>query len=247
MKAFGVAILHLMAMVTDFGRPRANTATYAKNNLELEDYEAVTTPGRDVITKGTAAALSVSSVVFAGTTYTAGPGEALPATNPDAIFDWLMARITKFEIDPYLTVVYDSGTLTVTHMGHYTLTSITFDDASTANGTRTTTTVVNCTYGFSVDGDPGNFTDGTFTPAALANAPYAFTGVVAADEATRAQLETDIIAKLDLESTPYVSVNVYTNQITGAFDIEIVAEQGVSSFSLGTVPFIESKCKTMFG
>ena len=235
----------LIEHVSEFGLNRANPHARKDNNLKIVSPDDPGTAGQDTLTKAAATALFIKTVTFAGEVYVADP--MIPANDPDAVNDFLLNIVKIWEVDAFLKITFDSGTLTVVHIGAQSITEIKFDDDSTITPTRVDTIKTVCDNKYMFVGDPGVFTDGTGTPAALANVPYNYSGVPATDMATAAQLKTDIEAYLTAESTDYESVTVYPNNIEGQFQVVINAEKGVNSFSFNADAFTVSGCADIFG
>lgn len=186
------------------GLLRANPTAKIENNLKLpNNIDAVA--GKDVLDFTTAGSGAVTAFVFQTVSYNLPAG--LIASNVKGIRNAIWDILRGLEVNPEIKVVYSGGVLRFYHVGEGVVSSVTIGGTARTTTRKSTWTVraknkamvVGALVALSVNG----------VTNALANTPYAYSGVLATDETTAQELEDDIIASMAaLTVTGTVSVAV---------------------------------------
>jgi hypothetical protein len=160
------------------------------------------------------------------------------ASDVDKFKQYLFIVCTRFELDPFIKVVYDTDEdeVTVEHIGQCV-----FSGVKPINGTALDATIAAtecCTiaqinkYRLFLVGETGDAYNGNDT-AALANTPYEYAGDATTDSATAAQLKTDIEAALTTLAVDYKEVSVFVENTAMAFQVDIKVFGANSDFGVG--------------
>jgi len=207
--------------VREYGRIKANPEELGSFvSVDKKEYYG-TEPGYDsVTTSGFSGA--VSNIVFEGNTLTL---ENPITVDSDADAVLLQAEIVKAlttngiveEFQPWVKVTNASGDdFTVEHIGVGTLSAV--------GGEATTrkTTIINATnYTGSFVATLGVVSVNGAAGTALANDPYAWSGTPATDNATAAQLATDLGLALTAQGFDYKSIAVSANTTDSDYDVTV--------------------------
>lgn len=145
----------------------------------------------------------------------------IPVTNPARMQDFIWRALSLFEFDIKVEIGYESGTLTVQHIGKTKLKTLTFDNASTVSPTRCCTSVMLQVFKLSVVGVVGDLAYGGDT-ADLAGNPYDYSGIALADEATAVELQNDVTTALNsLSGYTFERVEVSVANAAGGYTIKV--------------------------
>lgn len=186
------------------GLLRANPTAKIDNNLKLpNNIDAVA--GKDVLEFTTAGSTAVTAFTFQTVSYALPAG--LTASNVKGIRNAIWDILRGLEVNPEIKVVYSGGVLKFYHTGEGVVASVTVGGTARAT-TRKSTWTVRAKNKATVSGALAALSVNGVLEA-LVNTPYAYSGVLATDEATGQDLEDDIIAAMaTLTATGTVSVTL---------------------------------------
>ena len=238
MKLFYLSIMLMAGMVTsirEFGKKRANPCACPTNNLKFSgncECGPAENACEDCITitaeeDATLDSIGFADMLFMPTVATMaldGDDTLIPVYGPIKVSDierlekWLCAVLATHEIDLSLSAVYADGVLTIKHIGCFPLVDPVVS-AGEVTVVRCCTLEVVRKYASQVLGEVAELSHGDNT-ATLENNPYEYTGTTATDEATAAELATDLATAMGTLGVTLVGdVVVTVNNLSGAFDI----------------------------
>jgi hypothetical protein len=181
-----------------------------------------------------------------GTETTITLDSAVSVDEPADLKAAIEAKLADYEFNVRVDVAYSGGALTFAHYGATTVKSLTASAAGALTTARQCTMVTFCDFTAQLVGAVPNLTING-NDEALADTPFAYAGGV--DDATTAgELKSNIEGALDNQSITYDSVTVTVNDDDEAFDVVIVAQQGVRLIADDTdgTRFVEQACITDF-
>lgn len=221
--------------IKEFGQKKANPQARRTNNLKLANQtecpELVTC--EDTLTGNVAADRRIASVTYNGQVFSTtadvvspggevfmrAPGLIDPADS-ETLDAWLNAVVEVYEFNRFVKATYEGVVFTLVHRGQCEITAVTLDNATVINATRCCTIAAATKWLVNIVGDPGDFAHDGNTQA-LANAPYAYSGTLATDQATAATLKTDVEAALTAVAFAFEKVEVNVNTVLEAYEVLI--------------------------
>jgi hypothetical protein len=220
----------------ELGKARANPYARKDNNLKLDDCLDADTC-MDTLTSATIAGTEViTAVVFNGQTFLPSADVETPdgevimkapgtitAADTAELKAWLEAIAKTAEFDVYITVTHDTTTLTVTHVGQKTLTSITTDAPETITGSR-------CCLLYDVFTNSISLAGGAIATITVDGVDASLDTGTYADGDDTAQLVTDIKAELTALSIPFSSVTATWDAGDSEHDVVIVSTGRIIAF-----------------
>lgn len=211
------------------GRKRGNPQADVKNFTKFP-VSVTGVSGKDTLSYTTAGGSSVTAITYDGVIYplaTVGT-----ADQPKKVRDSILQVLEKYEINAVINVKYVGGAVVFYHIGEGTISGVTIAGASRAT-TRLSNVVVKADNVASVVGIIAPMT-ANGSSVALANSPYAYSGVYATDQTKAALLATDVAAALTTLGVSGSTVSVFVDNIKGKFKVTINSVRD-NDFSIGGI------------
>ena len=250
----------LITNIDEFGKMRANPYALTTNNMMLTDTCGCTDDPvcRDAILVVNPGVQTVTSIDYEGTTYTTDApvldldgkqryGVLGAKTLDDPLLvDWLTAIAEIYEVNTKVVIEASGSDYMILHYGAGTFDDLVVSGAAVIVEDRCCDTGAFIQYRLSAEGAIGDIDWNDTGAEALPNSPYAYTGVAATDEATAAQLETDLGAVLNTLAVPdLIDVEVSVDNNAGEFVMTYWTTSTVASVS-GVLPFANVASKVGF-
>ena len=211
------------------GRKRGNPQADVKNFTKFP-VSATGVSGKDTLSYTTVAGSSITAFTYEGVVYPLLTVST--ADQPKKTRDAILEVLEKYEINAVIKVKYTGGAVVFSHIGEGAITGVTIAGASRAT-TRLSNVVVKADNVASVVGIIAPMSaNGSNT--ALANTPYAYSGVYATDQTKAALLATDITAALTTLGVTGSTVAVFVDNIKGKFKVTINSVRD-NNFSIGGI------------
>ena len=224
-------------MLKELGKKRANPYACKTNALKLSACPCAELGTCKHSFEGAVAAVrGIAGVIFDGVTHLVKDKymntTMISVSDLDKVREFIRGSICDKEFNLSYSYEYDGTTLTFQHIGQLKFEGFVLDDATELLTTECCT-IVNVTHyeTYVVDTIPDLTINGSVQ--ALANNPYAFSGVPATDEATAAQLKTDVETALAAAGYVFESVSVIASVEDEGYSLGIYTQNG-GAITIGT-------------
>jgi hypothetical protein len=189
---------------------------------------------------------NLTAIQFNGETLTLESPVLISAGTVTEVQEAIEKLIEKYEGNLYVRVTYDSGTVTIRHVGDLRLSQIAISDVA-SGALQSTSQLSNLvTVGdFTLNGVFGQLGPIQYgeSSQSLGNDPYNWTGTPATDNATASTLATDLgTAFTALGIVVIGSISVSANVATSAYDISFkarIGENGIYFTGSGAMKLME--------